>query len=672
VRREAGLNVLLITIDTLRADAVGAYGQPGGITPWMDRLAGGGLRFTHARAHNVITLPSHANILSGRLPPDHGVRDNSGFRFPPGTETLATLLKARGYRTGAFVSAFPLDSRFGLGRGFDVYDDRFADAARPAFLIQERAASATIANARLWVDAQGDQPWFAWVHLYEPHFPYAPPEPFASRFPQSPYHGEVSTVDAALAPLLAPILSAGDQGRTLVVLTSDHGESLGDHGEATHGVFAYEAGLRVPLLIYQPRLFAPAVAGAPAGHVDVLPTVLDAIEAPVPDGIAGRSLLPPAGRAAGADATARPTYFEAMSASLTRRWAPLDGVVQREMKYVDLPIPELYDLAADPREERNLAASQPARLEELRALLRGIARRTPIALGAETPETRDRLRSLGYAAGGGSAPPRFTERDDPKNLIAIDTLLQEVVGLYVAGDLRGALARCRELVQQRPGMPLSLLQLAHLEREAGDLPAAVDALRKAVALAPENAEAAALLGAYLTQAGRAEEAVKVLEPYARRAPADVEILTSQALALARLGRPREALAALSLARDQDPSNARLLLETGTVQLMAGNRPAARQAFTAALELNPSLARAHSSLGVLYIEDGRIPDAIGQWKAATALDPREFDTVLAVGLSLARDGRTAPAQAVLEFFAASAPPARYAAEIDRVRRILRNP
>jgi tetratricopeptide (TPR) repeat protein len=399
-----------------------------------------------------------------------------------------------------------------------------------------------------------------------------------------------------------------------------------------------------------------------------MPTILDAIALPAPDGIAGRSLLSFVG---GTDAADRITYFEAMSPLLTRRWAPLDGVVQREMKYVELPIPELYDLSNDPREERNLAASQPARLEELRVLLRGIARRAPIAPGAESADTRERLRSLGYTAGrSGGAPAQFSERDDPKKLISIDTALQEVVGLYVRGDLQGALARGRDLVRQRPDMPLALLQLAQLEREAGNLTAGVEALRKAVALTPDNAEAAALLGAFLTQAGRAEEATALLEPYARRAPADVEILTSQALALARLGRPREALAALSLARDQDPSNARLLLETGTVQLMAGNRPAARQAFTAALDLNPSLARAHSSLGVLYIEDGQIPDAIGHWKAATTLDPREFDTVLAVGLSLARDGRVIPAQATLDFFAASAPPARYAVEIDRVRRMLR--
>src|SRR5205814_5971418 len=194
VRRERGLDVLLVTIDTLRADALGCYGNTGVETPWIDRLAGEGARFEQAHAQNVVTLPSHANILSGQYPLRHGVRDNSGFRFPAETATLATMLKAHGYRTGAFVSAFPLDSRFGLDRGFDVYEDGFVDAqSRPAFLEQERRGADTVALARRWIAGDPtDRPYLCWVHLYEPHFPYAPPEPFASRFPNDPYLGDVA------------------------------------------------------------------------------------------------------------------------------------------------------------------------------------------------------------------------------------------------------------------------------------------------------------------------------------------------------------------------------------------------------------------------------------------------------------------------------------------------
>ena len=664
VRRDASLNVLLVTIDTLRADAVGAYARSGN-TPWIDRLAAAGVRFDEARAHNVVTLPSHANILAGRLPLDHGVRDNAGFRFPAEPDTMATLLKSRGYRTGAFVSAFPLESRFGLGRGFDVYDDRFADTPRPAFAVQERSGAETVKIARQWIDETGDRRWFCWVHLYEPHFPY---EAAASGTEQSKiaYMAEVAAADAALAPLLAPILEAGDAGRTLVVLTSDHGEALGDHGEATHGVFAYEAVLRVPLVMYQPKLFKPAVVATQVGHVDLLPTVLDALSMPIPQGLAGRTLLP--AMAGTAEAAPRPTYFEALSASLNRRWAPLYGVVHDGAKYVDLPIPELYELQVDSREATNLAGVQPQRVAEMRRLLEEFRRsEAGPQPRAEDAETRARLRSLGYvasAAQGRSA--HYTEKDDPKHLIDTDAALHELVAMYFDGNVAGALAKCRELVRRRPGTPLWLLHLALLERESGNLKAGIDALRAVVALDPDDPEALSLLGAYLTEAGRSREAADLLEPHARRSDAPLEVLTTRALALARLGRTDDALMTLAAARERDPSNAMTLVEIGTVHLIAGDRARAARAFEEALSLNPRVARAHSSLGVLSVEDGRASQAIAHWQAATALDPREHEKILRIGIALARAGRTAEARACFQFFVESAPRSRYQRDIERAR------
>ncbi len=278
------VNVLLVTIDTLRADALGASGNPKASTPWMDRIAALGLRFDRAHAHNVVTLPSHANILSGRYPFVHGVRDNAGFRFPDTVDTLATVLKGRGYRTGAFVSAFPLKARFGLARGFDEYDDRLSGAARPAFLEQERSGAETVAKARTWLGRESSAPTFCWVHLYEPHFPYTPPEPFASKFADNPYAGEVAAADAALGTLVGPILDAGSSSRTVIVLTADHGESLGEHGEATHGIFAYEATLHVPLIVYAAGSVRPGVRSDLVRHVDIMPTVLALLHLPVRGG----------------------------------------------------------------------------------------------------------------------------------------------------------------------------------------------------------------------------------------------------------------------------------------------------------------------------------------------------------------------------------------------------
>jgi arylsulfatase A-like enzyme/Tfp pilus assembly protein PilF len=660
-------SVLLITVDTLRADALGTYGNARAATPVMDRLAAAGVRFDFAHAHNVVTLPSHANILSGRHPIEHGVRDNAGFRFPRTAETLATLLKARGYRTGAFVSAFPLASRFGLARGFDVYDDAFVDRrTRPAFLEQERPATETVALARRWLDAAGRTPSFCWVHVYEPHAPYEPPEPFASRFRDDPYAGEVAAADAALAPLLEPILSAGTRGATLVVLTADHGESRGEHGEATHGIFAYEATLRVPLVVYAPGLLAPRAVASSARHVDILPTVLDALGFSTPAGVSGKSLLAAAG---GRTVPSETTYFEALSGSLNRGWAPVFGVIRDGWKYVDLPIPELYDLTADPREDHDLAAREPARLESMRARLAPFrAADGGPRPSAEDVDTRERLRSLGYTgAGGGKA--RYGPEDDPKRLIALDAILQDVAALHEKGDIPAALARCRELVARRPEMPLSLLYLAQLERETGQLAAAAESLRKALALHPNDATTAALLGSVLTEDGRAREAVALLEPYAGREPADVEVLSVNALALARVGRTADALARLQTAEEADPGNAMVLVHEGTVHLMAHDEGKAGAAFEAALARNPGLARAHASLGAMAADAGRVDEAVDRWKRAIALDPREREKPLALGTLLWRRGRRGEARVYLQLFLDAAEPRADAAAIERVRGLL---
>jgi tetratricopeptide (TPR) repeat protein len=628
----------------------------------MDRLAAGGVRFDRARAHNVITLPSHANILSGRLPSQHGVRDNAGFRFPADQPTLATILKARGYRTGSFVSAFPLDSRFGLDRDFDVYDDSFADArAGRAFLVQERRGVETVALARRWIDTRSMQPYFCWVHLFEPHYPYS-----------QTYADDVAAADEALGPLLEPILAAGGSSPTIVVLTSDHGESLGEHGEATHGIFAYESTLRVPLVLYHPRVWKPQVIAEGGRHIDILPTVLGALSVPAPLGLPGTHLASqPAQPPTSAQSAKSVAYFEALSGTLNRGWAPLRGVIRDELKYIDLPVRELYDLRANPAESRNLASERPDVVKELSALLGTFASETATGRTPPSDETQARLRSLGYVtSGGGTIKNRYTEADDPKALIALDKALNEVTALYLAGDLARAAARCRELVRRRPTMTLSRIYLAQIERERGNLAGAINALRPAAASNPDDVETMSLLAASLTEAGRAREAVALLEPLVKRDAPDLQILTAYGLSLARLGRIDEALAVLDRARAQDPSNARLLVETGTVRMIANDRAGARKDFEAALARNPELARAHSSLGVIAADERNLPQAIEHWGRAVRLDPREYRTVLGVGSALVRAGRTVEARAYFDFLAASSPPPEYAREIDRARVALR--
>jgi tetratricopeptide (TPR) repeat protein len=590
----------------------------------------------------------------------HGVRDNAGFRFPADQATLATILKARGYRTGAFVSAFPLDSRFGLDRGFDVYDDSFADArAGQAFLLQERRGTDTVALARRWMDARSMQPYFCWVHLFEPHYPYS-----------QTYADDVAAADAALGPLVEPIIAAGSGSPTMVILTADHGEALGEHGEATHGIFAYESTLRVPLILHHPRVWKPQVVAEGGRHIDILPTVLAALSIPAPEGLPGTRLAAPSATSAPSASSA--VYFEALSGALNRGWAPLRGVVKNELKYIDLPVRELYDLRADPAESRNLASERPDVVTEMGTLL-GTFDSSNTAPGRMAPsaDTQARLRSLGYVASGTEViKSRYTQADDPKALIGLDKALNDVTALYLAGDLARAAARCRELIQRRPTMTISRIYLAQIERERGNLAGAISALRPAAALNPRDVETISLLAASLTEAGRAREAVALTEPLAKLDAPDLQVLTTYALGLARLGRIDEALAALERARAQDPSNARLLVETGTVRMIANDRAGARRDFEAALQRNPDLARAHSSLGVIAADERNLPQAIEHWGRAVKLDPREYRTVLGVGAALARAGRTVEARAYFDFLSASSPPPEYAAEIDRARLALR--
>ena len=664
VRREAGLDVLLVTVDTLRADALGAYGRVGARTPRMDGLAAQGVRFDFAHAHNVVTLPSHANILSGRYPFDHGVRENSGFRFPRGVETLATLLRARGYRTAAFVSAFPLDSRFGLDAGFEVYDDRLGDSdATPDFHMQERPGARTVETARAWLDATPG-PRFCWVHVYEPHSPYAPPFAWQGRVP-SAYDGEVAATDDALAPLLDPLLAQGASSRTLVVLTADHGEGLGEHGEATHGIFAYETTLRVPLVLHAPRLLSPRVVAEGARHVDILPTVLDALALPVPEGLAGRSLLAAAQGREGAGSP--PSHFESLTPALTRGWAPVHGVVRDRLKYVDLPLPELYDVAADPKEEVNLVARRPGPRDTLRALVQSLrAGDGGPARVAELPEVRERLASLGYVGATRTLAARYSEDDDPKRHVAFEASLHEVIARYERGDLDGALARCEALAREQPPVPLALRHLAFLRRQAGDLGGAVDAGRRALGADPASAEAAAELGRALNDLARPREAAALLAPLAERPEADLDVVMTWGVALARSGERDAALSAFERARRADPSSAMAAYNLGAAHLLFGEREPARAAFETAIAHEPDFARAWNSLGLLAAESGRTAEALRLWGRALDANPRDADTLYNLGTLLWREGRRDEARPYLERFLVEAPAAAYAPDTVRVR------
>jgi arylsulfatase A-like enzyme/Tfp pilus assembly protein PilF len=660
----ADQNVLLITIDTLRGDALGSYGGRAA-TPNLDRLAAEGIRFTFAHAHAVVTLPSHASIMTGRYPFEHGVRDNAGFRLNDKAETLAELAKQNGFATGAFIGAFPLDRQFGLAQGFDAYDDVGGrEVVQGDFTFTERRAEAVVTPARQWIGSQQGK-WLAWVHVFDPHSSYSPPPPFASQYAADPYAGEVAYVDHALGPLL----DAARQGPrpTLVIVTADHGEGLGEHGEPTHGTFAYESTLRVPLIIAQLGGGADATHGrvsdTPVRHIDIVPTIAGALQWTAMNGLPGRSLLAAAAEDPGT------SYFEAMTPMIARGWAPLSGVISGREKYIDLPIEELYDLAADPNEQQNLVAKQPERTRALVAELRSFDAELPGEAREESAEVRERLQALGYVSGSAPRKAAYSVADDPKNLVDVEKLMMDGIELHRRGRTADAADAYRGVIARRPDMELAYLRLGYVLWQGGAPTEAIAALRDGLAATGPNIAIEVRLGTYLAETGNAAEAIPVLERATTAAPANTEALNALGIAYARGGQGGRALQTFRRALAANPRDVHAHENIGTVHLQQNEMDAAREAFVRAIANDPQSSRAHAGLGVVARHQGRAEEAISQWRKAVELDPTNFDALFNLASELGAAGRAAEARPYMTRFVQDAPQAFYGPDIERFRQFL---
>ena len=662
-------NILLVTIDTLRADALGSYGGRAA-TPHLDALARAGIRFDAAHAHAVMTSPSHASIMTGRYPFEHGVRDNAGFRLDDSAVTLAELAQAEGFATGAFVGAFPVNREFGLGQGFDAYDDLGGrEASQADFAFSERRAEEVVANAREWIERQGDRRWFAWVHVFDPHSPYEPPPPFDTRYPGNPYAGEVAYVDHALGPLFD--LARRATRPTTIVVTADHGEGLGDHGELTHGIFAYESTLRVPLILAQVGVGAPGpddgtVSLVPVRHIDILPTIAGLAELALPGGLEGRTLLD----ARDGEADPRPSYFEAMTAMLKRGWAPLRGVIAGREKYIDLPLEELYDLSEDPQEERNLAGSAGERVRVLASRLEAFGAALPGEQMEENAEARARLQSLGYLSGSAPRKARYGEEDDPKRLIDVDRLMLDGIAHHRAGRVADALAAYRQVIARRPDMNLAYRRLAYIQWEHGATSDAIATLRGAMATNGPDIDIEIRLGTYLAETGAVREALPTLERVVEADPENTEALNALGIAHAHAGRPADAIARFERILQLNPRDSYALENLGTVHLQMNRLDAAEAAFTRAAAQDPRSSRAQAGLGVIALQRGRRDAAIEYWRRAVQLDRTNYDALFNLATELLNAGRTAEARPYVEQFVRTAPRALYARDVERLGAVLR--
>ena len=562
-------NVVLITIDTLRPDHLGCYGDREARTPEIDRLAATGVVFDNAVTVVPVTLPSHVSIMTGAYPASHGVHNNGAYRLRDGAVTLATILHQRGYRTAAVVAGYPLAARFGLAQGFDTYDDRLPPERERQIGYREKPAADVSRAGLAFLDGAGPSggttaPFFLWLHFFDPHAPYAPPEPYAAEFQGRPYDGEIAYADAEVGRVLERVRRPDLTAHTLVILMSDHGEGLGEHGEWTHGVFLYDATLRVPLLMSLPgTLPAGTRIGAPACSIDVLPTVLDLLHLPVPASVQGESLRPLVDQGPRAlDDAARITLAETVVPLENYGWSALQAIREGPLKFIRAPRPELYDLAADATESHDRRTERPQDAARLAADLERRFAEAAAGSGVAPPgerqepdeQTRESLRSLGYvfSPGPGTTPGRALA--DPKDRIAVLNRLDEGRTLFVQGRFDESAGTLTRALEADPGNPTILFQRGRAFLAAGRADRAGEDFSAVLEQNPRDPDALQNLGSVRLAKGDLDGAAALFQTILDAAPDSPKALTSLGIVRARQGRFADAKPLLERALALEPDS----------------------------------------------------------------------------------------------------------------------
>jgi choline-sulfatase len=669
--RFAGANVVLISVDTERRDHLAPYGAKLD-TAAASRLAREGVVFERAVSHVPLTLPSHSSIFTGLYPPHHGVHDNAGFVLGKDVTTLAERLREHGYQTGAVVGSYVVAARFGLGQGFETYDDSFdySEIERRSLTEIERPAGQVVDRALDWLrrERRAERPSYLWVHLYDPHDPYNPPEEFRRRAP-TPYAGEVLYADSQVARLLDALDAMGLRQRTLVYYVSDHGESLGEHGEATHGIFLYGSTLDVPMIIAPPSGASRGSAGLlPAGLrvrglarlVDVTPTVLDLVGLPVPAGLDGMSLLPlianetahaPERTDVAPDGLGGPvSYAESYFARFHHGWSELVLLETERWRSIRAPHPELYDRRSDPKDldnvydrQRDVAATLTAQLESMNLLKAGEAP-TPAKID---PQALERLQALGYVGAGSGAPAAKGAPADPKDKVPLLQELQRAQGLRDAGRLEEAAGILEDLSRKDPGCPEVPFSLALVYFGLKNYDAAIAADRRVLELNPNYAIAVLNLALAYQAAGRTDEAIASFHHTLELLPENVKALLSLAEIHYARGKRQTALEYYERAAKVVPQLALVQANIGTLAMEMSRLDLAETALREAERLGDSRPSLHYNLGVIAEERGDRASAAREYRAEVAAHPDAYKAWVNLGLLERQAGRSGAALEAFE-------------------------
>jgi arylsulfatase A-like enzyme/Tfp pilus assembly protein PilF len=685
-------NVLLVSVDTLRPDHLGCYGYEHVQTPNIDMLASEGALFTDVSSSVPLTLPSHATLVTGLYPPTHGIRDNGFMALGPEYVTLAEILRAEGYSTGGVIGAFVLDSRFGLDQGFDHYDDDLSEGRQPRrFAYTEINADVVTRKAVAWL-RQAREPFFAFVHYYDPHTTYEPPQPYASMYRASPYDGEIAYTDQAIGRLFDFLKEQGLYDNMLIVFLSDHGEGLGEHGEPAHGVLVYESTLKVPLIVRAPRdshlrdIFPPgSIIDRVVSLVDICPTLIGMLGVDAGHEFDGENFL--ASMQGSTDGSSI-HYFESIYPYFAYRWSPLRGVRAGRWKYILAPEEELYDLTADPGETRNLVRREGQRAHDLKNHLARIVaakerEQTPDRSRLDHDEVR-KLQALGYISGTQSTVPTELEVEgtDPKRILpAFAVKMGAGEDAFAAGDIEGAIDHFSQLVEMDPDNPqahafrargyielgrpeqarqdyLRIIEidstnstpyfhLGNLAQEEGDLETALGYYEKALDLVPGSPEALANIGSVLLEKGLLDSGIAVLREALRGDPRNEIALVNLGLVHYRQGEYEDAVEVFGRTLTVNPQNIKALVNTAAIFIAKGEIDSTIVYLEKANRFAPENITILSNLGNAYRQKGLIAEAKRCYLKATSLDPDDVLSLYGLAAVKAGEGNTQEAAAILE-------------------------
>ncbi|MCL6583010.1 MAG: sulfatase-like hydrolase/transferase [bacterium] len=671
-------NLMVITVDTLRADRLGCYGYKRIKTPQIDALASEGVLFEWAFTPTPTTLPAHASIFTGTYPITHGLRSNGTFALSEAALTLAELLKQQGYETAAFVSAYVLDSRFGLDQGFNIYNDDLTSGVSAAMLQKERRAETVTRAAVQWLGSRKKEvPFFLWVHYYDPHTAYDPPQPFKDVYAHSPYDGEIAYTDSWIKVLINKLKEQGIYDQTLIVLSGDHGEALGDHGEDTHGIFLYEATLHVPLIFrYPPRVLKNTRISSLVRLIDIAPTLLDILGQKAPQGMQGVSLLPLlSGQKKDLNLV---LYCETDYPRFTYGWSPLEGLRTAQWKYIRAPESELYNLANDPAEAKNLIQKEKKLAEQYEKEFLALKKQLAAASGQQTAAkpltldaaSREKLRSLGYVFTSDPAKNKSSTYPDPKRKIGLLKYFNQGANYLSQQKYAEAIKEFEKVIKEDPQNIDAFTCLGAVYQAMGKSDKAIESYRQAVALGPDHLDNLVQLATLSLSAGQAEEAKSALERALRLNPKSREVYLNLGIYYIGKGNWTEAKANLekcleldpgySLAQNHlvsvyynlkevdkaislcqtvlkaNPKDPSALYNLASIYLEERKASEAADYFRKLIEISPNYSRAYHGLGMAYAFQNSFDQAIDSFQKAAAKDPKWADPHLNLGIIYAQN------------------------------------